>query len=151
MQLDPAFLAKLAQQSADDTLRGNFRDYFKNFAYPFIHPGTPLIETWSIDLMCEYAQAVADGEIPRLIINIPPGLLKSTIWSSGLPSYMLGRNPSEKIFAISNKENLVNRNIGWTKRITESKKFQEMFPDFNPDDRDWETANIFSEGLRPSI
>tara|TARA_R110000868_G_scaffold17344_1_gene76332 strand:- start:12931 stop:14406 length:1476 start_codon:yes stop_codon:yes gene_type:complete len=133
--LDPSFLAQIAQESADDTLRGSFRDYFKKFAYPFIHPGTPLIETWSIDLMCEYAQAVADGEIPRLIINIPPGLLKSTIWSSGLPSYILGRSPSQKIFAISNKENLVNRNIGWTKRITETKKFQSMFPDFKPDDR----------------
>lgn len=133
--LDPKFLAQIAQESADDTLRGSFRDYFKNFAYPFIHPGTPLIETWSIDLMCEYAQAVADGEIPRLIINIPPGLLKSTIWSSALPSYILGRSPSQKIFAISNKENLVNRNIGWTKRITETKRFQSMFPDFKPDDR----------------
>lgn len=135
MQLDPAFLAKIAHQSADDTLRNNFRDFFKKFAYPFIHPGTPLIETWSIDLMCEYAQAVADSEIKRLIINIPPGLMKSTIWSSALPAFILGRAPFEKIFAISNKENLVNRNIGWTKRITEAGRFVDMFPEFQADDR----------------
>ncbi|MEY3415631.1 MAG: Clostridium phage phiCDHM19 [Pseudomonadota bacterium] len=135
MNLDPNFLAKLAQESANETIKSNFRDYFKKFAYPFIHPSSPLIETWSIDLMCEYAQAVADGEIERLIINIPPGLMKSTIWSSGLPSYILGRTPYEKIFAISNKENLVNRNIGWTKRITETKRFQELFPEFKADDR----------------
>lgn len=135
MQLDPVFLAKIAQQSANETIKTNFTDYFKKFAYPFIHPGNKLIETWSIDLMCEYAQAVADGEINRLIINIPPGLMKSTIWSSALPSYILGRTPYEKIFAISNKENLVNRNIGWTKRITETKRFQELFPEFQADDR----------------
>lgn len=135
MQLDPIFLAKIAQQSADDTLRNNFRDFFKKFAYPFIHPGTPLIETWSIDLMCEYAQAVADGEIKRLIINIPPGLMKSTIWSSALPAFILGRAPYEKIFAISNKENLVNRNIGWTKRITETKRYLDMFQEFKADER----------------
>ena len=135
MNLDPNFLAKLAQESANETIKSNFRDYFKKFAYPFIHPSSPLIETWSIDLMCEYAQAVADGEIERLIINIPPGLMKSTIWSSALPSYILGRTPYEKIFAISNKENLVNRNIGWTKRITETKRFQELFPEFKADDR----------------
>jgi len=135
MNLDPNFLAKLAQESANETIKSNFRDYFKKFAYPFIHPGNKLIETWSIDLMCEYAQAVADGEIKRLIVNIPPGLMKSTIWSSALPSYILGRTPYEKIFAISNKENLVNRNIGWTKRITEEKKFQELFPEFKADDR----------------
>lgn len=133
--LDPTFLARIAQQSANETLRTNFRDFFKKFAYPFIHPGTPLIETWSIDLMCEYAQAVADGEIKRLIINIPPGLMKSTIWSSALPAFILGRAPYEKIFAISNKENLVNRNIGWTKRITEATRFVETFPEFKPDDR----------------
>jgi predicted phage terminase large subunit-like protein len=135
MNLDPNFLAQLALQSADDTLRGSFRDYFKKFAYPFIHPGNPLVETWSIDLMCEYAQAVADAEINRLIVNIPPGLMKSTIWSSALPSYILGRTPYEKVFAISNKENLVNRNIGWTKRITETSKFKNMFPEFEADDK----------------
>lgn len=133
--LDSNFLAEIANQSANDTLRGNFRDYFKKFAYPFIHPGNPLIETWSIDLLCEYGQAVADGEINRLIINIPPGLMKSTIFSSALPSYILGHRPFEKIFGISNKENLVNRNIGWTKRITETSKFQQMFPEFKTDDR----------------
>ena len=135
MNLDPNFLAKLAQESANETIKNNFRDYFKKFAYPFIHPGNKLVETWSIDLMCEYAQAVANREIERLIINIPPGLLKSTIWSSALPSYILGRTPYEKIFAISNKENLVNRNIGWTKRITETKHFHELFPEFQADDR----------------
>ena len=135
MNLDPNFLAKLAQESANETIKNNFRDYFKKFAYPFIHPGNKLVETWSIDLMCEYAQAVANREIERLIINIPPGLLKSTIWSSALPSYILGRTPYEKIFAISNKENLVNRNIGWTKRITETKHFQELFPEFKADDK----------------
>jgi predicted phage terminase large subunit-like protein len=133
--LDPRFLAQIAQESADDTLKGDFREFFKKFAYPFIHPGNKLVDTWSIDCLCEYAQALADGDIKRLIINIPPGLLKSTIFSSALPAYILGRTPHEKIFAISNKENLVNRNIGWTKRITESLDFQRMFPEFKPDDR----------------
>jgi len=132
--LDP-LLAQLVSQHSNNSLKRKFRDYFKEFAYPFIHPNSPLINTWSIDLMCEYAQAVADYEIERLIINIPPGLMKSTIWSSALPSYILGRTPHEKIFAISNKENLVNRNIGWTKRITETKHFQGMFSDFQADDK----------------
>jgi predicted phage terminase large subunit-like protein len=135
LDLDPKLLEQLVANEANNSLRKSFRDYFKEFAYPFIHPGNKLIDTWSIDLMCEYAQAVADYEIERLIINIPPGLMKSTIWSSALPSYILGRTPHEKIFAISNKENLVNRNIGWTKRITETKHFQGMFLEFKADDR----------------
>ena len=133
--LDPNYLARIAEESANETLKTNFREYFKSFAYPFIHPGTPLIDTWSIDLMSEYAQAIYSGEINRLIINIPPGLLKSTIWSSALPSFILGHRPQEKIFGISNKENLVNRNIGWTKRITEASQFRSMFTDFEVDAR----------------
>ena len=109
--LDKKTLDKITQDYQNESLRGSFRDYFKKFAYPFIHPGNKLVDTWSIDCLCEYGQALADGDIKRLIINIPPGLLKSTIFSSALPSYILGRTPYEKIFAISNKENLVNRNI----------------------------------------
>jgi predicted phage terminase large subunit-like protein len=133
--LDEKLLKSVSNDLANDFLCSSFRHYFKRYAYPFIHPGTPLIETWSIDLMCEYAQAVADGEITRLIINIPPGLMKSTIWSSALPSYILGHRPEEKIFAISNKENLVNRNIGWTKRISENAQYSNMFKNFKIDDR----------------
>ena len=133
--LNKKTLDKIIQDSQNESLRGSFRDYFKKFAYPFIHPGNKLVDTWSIDCLCEYGQALADGDIKRLIINIPPGLLKSTIFSSALPSYILGRTPYEKIFAISNKENLVNRNIGWTKRITETSGFKTMFPEFKPDDR----------------
>jgi hypothetical protein len=106
MNLDPNFLAKLAQESANETIKTNFTDYFKKFAYPFIHPSSPLIETWSIDLMCEYAQAVADGEIERLIINIPPGLMKSTIWSSALPSYILGELLMKKFLLSQTKKTL---------------------------------------------
>jgi len=134
MTLDPNFLAKIAQESADNTLRGSFRDYFKKFAYPIIHPGSPLIDTWSIDLMCEYAQAVADGQITRLIVNIPPGLNKSTIWSAALPSYILGRIPTDKIFAISNKDKLTERNIEWAKRIINNSRYKEIFKDFKIDD-----------------
>ncbi|MFT6151395.1 MAG: putative phage terminase large subunit-like protein [Flavobacteriales bacterium] len=133
--MDHRNLALIAEAEANESLRLSFRDYFKKYAYPFIHPGSPLIQTWSIDLMCEYAQAFADGEIPRLIVNIPPGLMKSTIWSSALPSYILGHRPHDKNFAISNKENLVNRNIGWTKRITETPRYKSIFPDFKIDDR----------------
>lgn len=133
--LDQRTLDKIIRDGQNDSLRESFRDYFKKFAYPFIHPGNKLVDTWSIDCLCEYGQAIADGDIKRLIINIPPGLLKSTIFSSALPSYILGRTPYEKIFAISNKENLVNRNIGWTKRITETNHFQELFPDFKADEK----------------
>ncbi len=46
-------------------------------AWHVIEPGTPYIDNWHIDLISEHLQAVNDGEIRRLIINIPPRHMKS--------------------------------------------------------------------------
>ena len=39
-------------------------------AWSVIEPNTPYVHNWHIDLIAEYLQAVNDGEIHRLLINI---------------------------------------------------------------------------------
>jgi len=38
----------------------------------------PYVSNWHIDLIADYLQACATGQIHRLIINIPPKGMKST-------------------------------------------------------------------------
>lgn len=129
MNLDYQYLSQIAQSSANEAIKSSFTSYFKNYAFEELNRGVRLQDTWSIDLMCEYAEVVARKEIKRLIINIPPGLLKSTIWSAAMPSWILAKNPAQKIFGISNKDKLVTRNVNWTRRLMQTKKFANMFPD----------------------
>lgn len=49
---------------------------FTEQAFKHVDP-EPYIHGRHIDMMCEYLEAFVAGEIPRLLINIPPGHMKS--------------------------------------------------------------------------
>ena len=49
---------------------------------------SPFTEGWPIEAIAEHLQAVADGEIRRLIINIPPRMGKSSITSCAFPAWV---------------------------------------------------------------
>jgi len=55
-------------------------------AFPFTRHNTRLVEI---------GQRVADGELPRLLLMLPPRHYKSTIFSRFLPSYFLRRHPDK--------------------------------------------------------
>jgi hypothetical protein len=48
---------------------------------------SPWKDGWPIEAVAEHLQAVVDGEIKRLIINIPPRMGKSSITSVALPAW----------------------------------------------------------------
>lgn len=131
--LDPNFLAKLAQQSAENTLKEDFGEYFKNFAFPSLNRGVRYQHTWAIDLMAEYANAVFRRDIKRLVINIPPRQGKSMIWSVALPSFILGHRPHEKIFSISNKIDLSTRDVAATRKLIQYKDKERAYKNIFPD------------------
>jgi hypothetical protein len=54
-------------------------------------------------------EAVARGEIKRLVINIPPRYLKSLLGSVALPAWMLGRNPTAQIICVSYAQELSDK------------------------------------------
>ena len=51
---------------------------FVEMAWPIVEPGG-FQGSWHIDLVCEFLEAVTKGEIKRLVINIPPGCMKSLL------------------------------------------------------------------------
>ena len=50
------------------------------------------------------------------------------LWSSSLPSFILGHRPQEKIFSISNKLDLSARDVTATKKLLNTSEYQSMFP-----------------------
>jgi hypothetical protein len=55
---------------------------FVKQAWHVLHPTTPMTEGWCLKTMCEHLQAVTEGHITRLLINVPPGTAKSMLTSS---------------------------------------------------------------------
>jgi len=71
---------EIARQALAERCRKSLAQ-FTRYAWHIIEPGTPLRWNWHIDAVCRALEAVSRGEIRKLIINIPPGSLKSILVS----------------------------------------------------------------------
>lgn len=70
---------------------------FVRQAWPIIEPSTPLVWNWHIDVLCDHIQALIEGRLAKnnLIINVPPGSMKSTILSVCLPAWVWIQDPAK--------------------------------------------------------
>ena len=50
---------------------------FVRRAWPVVEPGTAYVHGWHIEAIADHLEAVSAGEINRLLINVPPGTMKS--------------------------------------------------------------------------
>lgn len=58
---------------------------FIEYAWPIVDPATPFLRGYPVEAICDHLQAVSDGYIKRLLINVSPGSTKSTclyMWSA---------------------------------------------------------------------
>jgi len=80
-------------------------------------------------IYAEKLQAVADGKIKRLIINMPPRHTKSEFASYLFPTWLMGRDPTKKIIQATHTAELA---VGFgrkVKNLIENEDFQDIFPD----------------------
>ena len=69
---------------------------FIEMAWSIIEPGQPYVHGWHIDAICQHLEAITDGiEVDdqvynRLLINIPPGTMKSLAVSVFWPAWEWG-------------------------------------------------------------
>src|SRR5215467_12109948 len=64
----------------------NFVRYF----WPVIEPETRLVEGWLLDAIAQHLEAVTFGKITRLLINVPPGSMKSLMVNVFWPAWEWG-------------------------------------------------------------
>lgn len=77
-----AQLRELDRADAEESLH-----FFLKKAWKYIDPA-PFTDGWVIEALAEHLEAVADGEIRRLLINIPPRHSKSSICSVAFPAWI---------------------------------------------------------------
>lgn len=103
--------------------------YFVKFAWRIIEPETPLIWNWHLDAVCDHVQAFLEKRLDKrnLIINVPPGSMKSTIISVMSPAWMWLHNPSWRGLFFSGNESIGLRDSMKCRDIIESEWYQQTF------------------------
>jgi predicted phage terminase large subunit-like protein len=100
---------------------------FLHQAFATVYPGKELMGNWHIEAIVHALELSLRGQMPRLIINLPPRHLKSFIVSVALPAFNLGLDPSAKIICVSYSDDLAKTLARDHKRIVESDWYRRVF------------------------
>lgn len=106
---------------------------FVEHAWSTVEPARPFIPTMHVDAIAEHLQAVADGQIARLVISIPPGHTKSTLASVMFHPWVWTRDPVKRFIstAYGGVPNPSTRDAIRARALIESPWYQETFrPDW---------------------
>lgn len=114
------------QREFDAVLRTKL-PYYIGKVFNTVEP-VPYKHNWHIDLFSEYLQAILDGDLTRLIINIPPGYTKSMAVNVAFSTRLLGQNPKYRILSASHSFSLSTKMSIKSKIIMESDWYQRLFP-----------------------
>lgn len=106
-------------------------DSLLEFAKEFWHviePGREFEENWHHLVLCQHLEAVSEGAIRNLLINIPPGTSKSTFVSVLWPAWEWATQPHLRYLGASYSEPLALRDAQLCRKIISSPRYRELFP-----------------------
>lgn len=101
---------------------------FARMAWPVLEPATPLKWGWALDAICEHLEAVTRGEIRRLLMNVPPGSMKSLLTGVIWPAWEWIERPQLRYLATAHKQELAVRDNMKCRRLIQSAWYQERWP-----------------------
>jgi predicted phage terminase large subunit-like protein len=99
-------------------------------AWHIVEPTAPYVHGWHIDAMSEHLEAVTNGKIRRLLINVPPGAMKSLIVNVFWPAWEWGpkKMPHLRYLTASHSQNLAIRDNMRLRRLLVSDWYQWRYP-----------------------
>lgn len=106
------------------------RDFgtFVELAFPILHPGKKLAHARYLDVVVAVMEGCAAGLCPRLIVNLPPGFMKSMLISIMYVAWRLGVDPTVKFVCISYGDDLANKHAASTRTLMQSPLYKAIFP-----------------------
>jgi len=134
-----AFNAEVARRNRERVERhaDQIRDRCKTLAgfvreaWHVLEPETRYSHNWHIDAICSHLEAVVNGRMkPRLVINIPPGSMKSLLISVMFQAWLWGPcgMPARRFVSTSFEIGNVERDTGKTRDLIMSDWYQSLWP-----------------------
>lgn len=109
--------------------RHSLADFAKR-AWRILEPSTPLKWGWALDAICEHLEAVTRGEVTRLLMNVPPGTMKSLLTGVIWPAWEWGpaNKPGMRFLGTAHKQDLAIRDAMKCRRLIQSAWYQKRWP-----------------------
>lgn len=101
---------------------------FVTLVFPVLHGGKHMVPASYVNLIVEVLMRSTAGGKRRLIFNLPPGFMKSTLITVLYTAWRLGVNPSELIMCISYGDDLSHELSRKTRQVMQSPIYRKIFP-----------------------
>lgn len=103
---------------------------FARMAWHILEPATPLKWGWALDAICDHLEAVSNGGSRRLLMNVPPGSMKSLLTGVIWPAWEWGPlgKPELRFLGTAHKQDLAVRDNMKCRRLIQSQWYQERWP-----------------------
>lgn len=103
---------------------------FAKMCWHVLEPATDLKWGWALDSICAHLEAVTRGESRRLLMNVPPGSMKSLLTGVIWPAWEWGPQgrPSLRYLATAHKQELAVRDNMKCRRLIQSDWYQRRWP-----------------------
>lgn len=114
---------------------------FAKRAWHILEPSTPLRWGWALDAICEHLEAVTAGDLTRLLMNVPPGSMKSLLTGVIWPAWEWGPKglSHHRFLGTAHKQDLAVRDNLKCRRLIRSEWYQKLWPVSLTSDQDAKT------------
>lgn len=124
---DPAAaLDELNRLDCEDSLHS-----FVIHMWDELEPETPLVDGWALRAICAALEAVEAGHIRKLLINVPPGFMKSMLTTVFFPAWVWGprKKGHLRMIGTSYQQDLAVRDNARARDLMQSEKYQRWWGD----------------------
>lgn len=120
----------VARDSATRELCKRSLAAFAKRCWPILEPATELKWGWALDAICEHLEAVTRGDIRRLLMNVPPGSMKSLLTGVIWPAWEWGPLDRQEMrfLGTAHKQDLAVRDSTKCRRLIQSEWYQRLWP-----------------------
>jgi predicted phage terminase large subunit-like protein len=103
---------------------------FAKRAWKVLEPAAELKWGWALDAICVHLEAVTRGEITRLVMNVPPGTMKSLLTGVIWPAWEWGPQgmPEMRFVGTAHEEQLAIRDSRRCRDLIKSEWYQGLWP-----------------------
>lgn len=103
--------------------------HFVRYFWHVLEPNKQFVDGWVLHAICQHLEAVTRGEIKRLLINVPPGFMKSLLVNVFWPAWEWSAMGMAHLryVSFSYSSHLTERDNGRFRDILRSKEFQELW------------------------
>lgn len=103
---------------------------YVKLVWPIVEPRAPFVDNWHIGFICEHLEAVTAGQLGDIVLNIPPGCMKSYLVSVFWPTWEWGPQgkPHLRYLCGSYDDDLSIRDARRARDIIKSDVYQRHWP-----------------------